>query len=381
MSNFRVGMKIYTMDWYLKFGMTYREAAQRLREQGVSLVLTQSAMLPLPDSAVKSEVPSEMQERFKQYDDRAFRDALGEAGIEYYVAVSMFFDPMALETNPDLRPLNECGEPIEKVDWYVGLCPSHESLLERRVASIHKAVEVLNPDGVFLVFIRFPGFWELWGPDASRSDFHEYCFCKNCLKRFQEEGGVEIPHGLEGEKAGRWILANKRTTWTDWKCNVIASAVATVRERVTDIRPDIKIMLNTVPFGRADYDNAIDEVFCQSFEKLSPIVDSFEVMTYHQILKRPLEWIPLIANEVKERTGREVLCTLQAKPLYLDGMHRSGGRRRELPIEEFAAALAQVRASKADGVVVFIWSDFLQLIAQGEASWVEEIRRIAAMPG
>ena len=381
MSIFRVGMKIYTMDWHLKFGMNYGEAAQRLREQGVSFVLTQTAILPLPESAVKSEVPSQMRERFKRYDDRAFRAALREAGIEYYAAVSMFFDPQALEANPDLRPINEYGGPMEKIDWYVGLCPGREDLLEQRAASIGKAVEVLNPDGVFLVFIRFPGFWELWGPEASRSDFHEYCFCKNCLGRFQEERGVEIPGGLKGEKAARWILANKRASWTDWKCDVVAGAVRTVRERVADIRPDIRIMLNTVPFGRADYNNAIDEVFCQNFEKLSPVVDSFEVMTYHQILKRPLEWIPLMANEVKERTGREVLCTLQAKPLYLDGMHRSAGRRRELPIEEFSAALAQARASKADGVVVFIWSDFLQLIVQDETSWVEEIRRIATMPG
>lgn len=372
-------MKIYNLDWYLRFGLSYGEAARRLKEQGVSLVLTQSAMLPLPDSAVKSEVPSEMQERFKDYNDRAFRDALGERGIEYYVAVSMFFDPLALEANPDLRPINECGRPMEKIDWYIGLCPSREDFLEHRVASIRKAVEVLNPDGVFLVFMRFPGFWELWLPDASRSDFREYCFCKNCLERFQRESGVAIARGLEGEKAARWILANKRTAWTDWKCEVIAGAVRTVRERLADIRPDIRIMLNTVPFRRADHDNAIEEVFGQSFEKLSPVVDSFEVMTYHQILKRPLEWIPLIANEVREYTGREVLCTLQAKPFYLDGMHRAAGRRRELPIEEFAAALAQVRASKADGVVAFTWSDFLQLIAQGEINWVEEIRRIAAM--
>lgn len=380
MSGFRVGMKIYTMDWYFKFGMSYGEAAQRLKEQGVSFVLTQSAILPLPDSAVKSEVPSGMQERLEQYDDRAFRDALGEAGIEYYAAVSMFFDPLALEANPELRPIDECGEPMQKIDWYVGLCPSHEDFLKQRMASICNAVEILKPDGVFLAFIRFPGFWELWVRDASRSDFREYCFCKNCLERFQEERGVEIPRELEGEKAARWILANQRTSWTEWKCNVIAHAVGAVRKCVTDIRPDIRIMLNTVPFGRADYNNAIDEVFSQSVEKLSPVVDTFEVMTYHQILKRPLEWIPLIASEVKERTGREVLCTLQAKPLYLDGIHRPAGRRQELPIEEFAAGLAQVRASKADGVVVFIWSDFLQRITQGETGWLEEIRRIAAKP-
>ena len=61
------------------------------------------------------------------------------------------------------------------------------------------------------------------------------------------------------------------------------------------------------------------------------MVDVFEVMAYHQILKRPPEWIPRIGEEVKTRTGRTVVCTLQAVPLYVDGMHAKEKRAQAPP--------------------------------------------------
>ena len=82
MALFEVGMKVYSNDWYLKYNLSYEEAARTLKDWGVSFVLAQSRTLPMVDTAVKSEVPPELAERYSTYDDRKFRDALAKEGIE-----------------------------------------------------------------------------------------------------------------------------------------------------------------------------------------------------------------------------------------------------------------------------------------------------------
>ena len=83
-SSFDVGMKIYDNDWFLKYGLSYQDAARCLCDWGVTFVMPQNKHLPMPDSAVESEVNPALQARYASLDDRKFRDALGEAGIAYW---------------------------------------------------------------------------------------------------------------------------------------------------------------------------------------------------------------------------------------------------------------------------------------------------------
>jgi hypothetical protein len=100
-------------------------------------------------------------------------------------------------------------------------------------------------------------------------------------------------------------------------------------------------------------------------------------MTYHQILKRSPAWIATSGDEVKARTGRTTVCTLQAEPLYLAGIHARENRSSTLDLVEFEAAVASAVGSSADGVVFFVWSDFLrQVKVEGDLSRVEVIRRV-----
>jgi hypothetical protein len=90
-------------------------------------------------------------------------------------------------------------------------------------------------------------------------------------------------------EAAHWIEQHCRKEWTDWKCGVVENVIRKVKQAGEVYRPGLRMMLNTVPFGAQDYDNAEEKVFGQRFETLASVVDTFEVMTYHQILKRP--WI------------------------------------------------------------------------------------------
>jgi hypothetical protein len=98
-------------------------------------------------------------------------------------------------------------------------------------------------------------------------------------------------------------------------------------------------------------------------------------MTYHQILKRPPGWISRIGDEVKARSGRTTVCTLQAVPLYLDGLHAREARSPTLSIEEFRETVEEVGGSTVDGVVFFLWSDFLnQVLVDKDSRRLDVIR-------
>lgn len=373
---FALGMKIYDNDWYLRFGLGYEQAAALLAEWGVTFVIAQSRLLPMPDSAVKSAVPPELAERYGSYDDRRFRDALARRGILYIASCLMFFDPEALAGDPSLAAIDRRGRPMQKQDWYIGIPPTRAAHVAAKVARIETAVRTLEPDGIHLGFMRWPGFWELWMPHHTPADFPDYSYDAASLRHFEAATGVSLP-SLEPVAAAAWIADNARRGWVDWKCRVVF-VIARVRAAVKSIAPDIRLMLNTLPFGRSDFDNAVESVFGQRFEWLAEVVDVFEVMAYHQILKRPPEWPAAIGSEVKARSCRTTVCTLQAAPLYLDGMHAREGRSRTLPAEEFAAASGAVARSGVDGQVFFLWSDFLrQAFEHDDWSRVDVIRKLA----
>jgi hypothetical protein len=375
---YALGMKIYDNDWYLRFALSYDDAAKLLRDWGVTFVIAQCRLMPMPDSAVKSEVPPDLAERYTSYDDRKFRDALGRSGILYVPSCIMFFDPAALAADSSLAAIDAAGKRMERIDWYVGIPPTRRTHVSAKLRAIETAVRALEPDAIHLGFMRWPGFWELWMPHHRRENFPEYSYDHETLQRFQAETGILLST-LDPRAAASFIAERANQIWVDWKCRVVVDVIREVRETARRVRPDIQIVLNTVPFGRADFDNAVEKVFGQRFEALAEVVDVFEVMAYHQILKRPPEWIPLIGEEVKARTGRTTVCTLQGVPLYLEGMHAKEKRARTLGAEEFGHATELVAKSGVDGMVFFIWTDFLrQMLDHGDSSRVDVIRSVAA---
>ena len=196
-------------------------------------------------------------------------------------------------------------------------------------------------------------------PQHTRGDFPEYSYDPYTLARFSKESGIDIP-STDPVKAASWIDTHARDPWTSWKCDIVTNVVRQVREASQSIKSDIQIMLNTLPFGLADYDNARDKTYGQHLDSLADVVDIFEVMTYHQILKRPVNWIPKIGQEVKRRTGKKTVCTIQAEPLYLEGIHKVENRTAIIDSIEFSEAVNSVESENLDGVVVFVWSDLLK---------------------
>lgn len=373
MTALRIGVKVYDLDWFGQWGLEPAQLARLLENWGVDFVLTQSRRLPMADSAVRSSATAAQQRRLADYDERATRDALGEAGIGYWPTLCTYFEPEALAADPTLRPVGGDGRPMPLVDWYVGLLPGHAGWLERQCERVTQAVDELQPDGLFLSFCRWPGFWELWTPQHQRSETAEYSYDAASLQRFVGATGCALPT-REPRAAAAWIDANAREAWARWKCGVIVEAVRALGDAARGAQPSAQVMLNTLPFAPSDWDNARAEVFGQDVTALAEVVDAFEVMTYHQILIRTVGWIGQRGSQVKAATGRPTYCTIQAAPLYLTGPHRRANRHERLDADEFARALVAARDAQVDGVIVFTLSDLLR-----EALGQKDMRRIEAL--
>ena len=79
-------------------------------------------------------------------------------------------------------------------------------------------------DGVWLDFIRYPGFWEV--PDPKIPDT---CYCPRCLAKFQKDSRISMPSGLDTKGSAAWIKAHAPYQWMVWKKEQIASFVSETR--------------------------------------------------------------------------------------------------------------------------------------------------------
>jgi hypothetical protein len=102
-------------------------------------------------------------------------------------------------------------------------------------------------------------------------------------------------------------------------------------------------------------------------------------MAYHQILRRDADWPAAIGSDIRRRSGKTTVCTIQGGALYLDGMHAGRGRSPVITTEEFLHAVDGVERSEADGICVFTFTDFLDMrnTADGRRR-IERLKRFRA---
>ena len=363
-----VAVKNYGFEWYLRYGLSETDAAAAMVRHGIDWVAVQNMRDPLPTTAVIQEMPG------PPYEDRRFREALQERGLKVFETTAVFFRPDAYVAHVDLQPIDSQGRTMETYGWYVGLCPTSPTYLAERVVVMEEVVSTLQPDGVFLSFIRFPGFWELWMPETARAEISEYCFCDRCLGRFSEETGHELPAGTTAERSAV-ILHELRADWTAWKCSVIAGVIKALGDAARRSRPGAEVLINGLALGRSDYDDAVQAVLGQSPEVIGEVADHIELMFYHQIMRRdPAAWISGLTEEVRSRTDMTLLACIQGKADYLDKIYATGRRNPTIPFEEYIAALRAVAASPVDGVMVYHWVDFLENELNGDGRMVEALR-------
>lgn len=364
-------MKVLDHQWFTTFGMSPDEAASRLKADGIDTVLTQNRIDPLPTSGVDQDAyVAAAGEHAALYSDRAWVDALKRNGLRVIQTSAMMFDPAALLRFPDARPVNAAGEFDDGVDWYVGVCPTHEGHLADKLRKLRRVTAELEPDGLFLQFMRYPGFWEnwTWNPDYAFTHRDRFCFCDRCRELFAAEHGLTLPEGDPASQAA-FIFGRYETEWNAWRCRRIVEIIARAAAETDAVRPGMEITLNTLPFPASDFAGADvrQTIAAQDLAALSPVVRRFELMTYLQILNRPIDWIRDAVVDAKRRVPEtnDVVCTLQVDALYTDGIHAPGKRSSQVTAEEIESAGVAALDAGADGLVFYHWTDFLADDAAG----------------
>ncbi len=356
--DFHFGLKAPSSDWFWKYDLSYDEAIAKLKYMGVDFLMCHNKHLPGANTAVPGGIPEAYAYKYNNYDEGIFRNKLREAGIAYIGQGGYGFHEDLMDQFGNY-PVDQYGKKIEKIDWYIGACPTCDAYTDAVLAGIESAMRDYAMDGVFTGFMRFPGFWELWLPGTDGEAWQEYCFCDRCVTKFEQQSGISVPRNV-GMTPGQWIRAHCRDEWTRFKCAVIHDIVGKYRAVVKKYNPDGIIMLNTVPFDPAHFGNYGKMMFGQDPALLSDVVDVFEMMGYNQILGLPHQWIGDAGNYFKLAAGgKHVCCTVQGKALYTEGMHAGKGRAETISNEEFKNELQTVVDSNADGTIVFTWSDFL----------------------
>jgi hypothetical protein len=356
-------MKVYDLQWFTTFGMEYDEAAAALVADGIDTVLTQNQIDPLPQSGVdQSEYLAAYQARLASYDDSAWIAALRSHGLKVFETSAVLFEPAALAQFPDARPIDARGQPDTGVDWYTGICPTHEGYLSAKIALLQRVARELEPDGIFLQFIRYPGFWENWtlDPDYLFTAADRFCFCDRCRSLFANEKNLTLSGDTISAQA-RYILDLHGDAWDAWRQSRITNLVAQVRETVQ--QHSASMMLNTLPFPRSDFggQDVRGRVAAQHIGSLARHVERFELMTYLQILNRPVGWLREVIADARSQLpqNRELVCTLQVDALYTDGMHASRRRAKQVTSEDLHYAAFAALDAGADGLVFYHWTDFL----------------------
>ena len=354
-------MKVYDYQWSASFGLDAATAAGELVRDGIDTVLVRNQIDPLPTSGVDQEGYLASGEPVSLATDRVWSDELRAAGMRVYQTTTLFFDPELLRSFPDARPVDAIGNPDAGFDWYLGVCPTHDGYLAAKIDRLQRVVTELEPDGLFLSFTRYPGFWENWIPGYAFTGSDRFCFCPRCRARFSEELGLELPPGDAATQA-RIILEEHGSAWTAWRARRIDEVIDRIAAAVRTHHPDLEIMLNTLAFPASDFDglDVRREIAAQDLGALSGSVDRFELMTYLQILDRPDSWLEMVVADARRALpDRSLYCTLQVAPLYTDGIHVGRGRAREISAEELDHSARAALVAGADGLVFYHWTDFL----------------------
>jgi hypothetical protein len=310
------GIGVYGVPGVGKGELAAAEAAQRLSSAGVDRVF----------------VPA----------DAASIRFYKEKGFAVYVSVNVFGGKAAWDAFDDARPVKADGSLIgeaEGEEKLHGVCPTHEKWREQRLARIRALVSVedpaARPDGIWLDFIRYPGWWETPEPVAP-----DTCFCPRCLARFAADTGVPLPEGLEAAAASAWIYKNAHLAWQKWKQAQIDGFAVEAKKILAKADPENPLLLGvfTVPWTLGDFKGAALFRLAQDAFALSAVADVVSPMVYHEICGRTASWVGYMTRYLKESADCEVWPIVQSV---------------DVGPASFAAAVKDAGRAGADGLLVF----------------------------
>ncbi|MFB3896998.1 MAG: putative glycoside hydrolase [bacterium] len=282
---------------------------------------------------------------FGGYDNSKLATQLHQNGISIYTEIAIFTGEKYWNKYPESRPITDQGLPLEKDDWYAGVCPTHGEIRQERLTEIEQLCKIESIDGIWLDFIRYPCHWEVKQPR-----FDHTCFCQDCLAKFQKDTKIVIPNHLSNpaEKA-KWLLNVKHVEWNKWRCQQITEFAHQARKLIKKEKPNIPVGLFGVPWRETDFNYAIIEYIGQDYTALAKDIDIFSPMVYHKMCGQPVSWITEITRYLSEKTKRPVIPIVQA-----------GNNSEPISSLEFEQIVEAGLTESSNGTIIFTLDDYIK---------------------
>ncbi len=259
-----------------------------------------------------------------------------KSDVKINVEVPVFAGKELLEKFPNALPVEASG-----LKMLIGVCPTHPGVRGECLKKIDSLLP-LNPDGIWLDFIRYPTKWEEPVPYIL-----DTCYCDRCLKLFSEYIGESLTGNTLEEKV-LLIDGSYYIEWLEFKVSQITTMVKEVKDKIATFGKNTKLGFFAVPWEDKEYGAGIKRIIAQDFDQLATVVDEFSPMLYHKMCGKPVEWIKQKVDYFWN-FQRPFLPLIQTEP-----------RISEIGADEFKKSLELASRKPSQGVCIFFLEDLIK---------------------
>ena len=288
-----------------------------------------------PYNADKTFYNSSITKKYSNFNLEAILDSIKARNIKLGLILPVFFDSSKKDST-DLLAENSAGLK-SNITWQVMICPSAKKYKNYKLELIKESIEKLKPEYLILDFIRFPVHWEEIDISKETVKFDDYCYCKNCQSTFllfiKEKYGKNYCNINFIE-----TIKNYKSDWYDWRATLITNFVQEVRNFTA---PNIKIIINTIPWYNDFSDNALYKIAGQNLEELSMYSDYFSPMIYHKKINADFENVKKIL--IDQSIHNPLLPAIQVSKID----------NEEYELEDIISIINHIKLQKCSKLILF----------------------------
>lgn len=170
--------------------------------------------------------------------------------------------------HPELIPTGADGKPIRYGDLVQGICLSQADYLEKIEADLVQGLQQYRPDGIWLDYLTYTGWFEMPNPDLQES-----CFCPACILEFCQATHMDAESPAE-------ILAHHAAAWTQHKCERVAGFARRYASLIRAAHPSCMVGAYMCPWTPEEHEGALRRIFAQDYALLAESIDVFTPLIY-----------------------------------------------------------------------------------------------------
>ena len=200
---------------------------------------------------------------------------------------------------PELVPIGVDGKPIRYDRLVQGVCLSKNEFIAEREEELTAGLAEFEPEGVWLDYLTYAGWFETPDPDLQES-----CFCADCVSEFNQATGVDC-------RDPKTILSRHGAEWHAHKIDRIEAFGRRFAEIIRAARPGAIVGLYACPWYPEEFDGAITRIFGQDLSSLAGIFDVITPLLYAEKCGRPADW----SAEYLARSGEFIPSAAVVAPI------------------------------------------------------------------